>query len=245
MKQRRTVLVSGGSRGLGADIVARFLELGDAVATFSREPTERVRAWLAAPTLAGRFYYAALDARDRKGLSSFVKEVVRAFGTIDVLVNNAGVAREGVLALASDEDVDSVIDLNLKATIVLTRHVVRSMLLGSGGRIVNVSSIVGRSGYRGLTVYSATKASLEGFTRSLARELGSRGITVNAVAPGYLRTEMTTRLGGAQLRQIVSRTPLGRLGETADVVPAIVFLASDAAAFVTGQVLVVDGGVTC
>lgn len=244
MSTPRTVLVSGGSRGLGVEIVAHFLELGDRVATFSREPTERIRSWRSDPALAGRFHYAAIDALDQKAVAAFVKETCAALGTIDVLVNNAGVARDGLLALARDEDIDTVLDLNLKSTFSLTRHVVRAMLLGSGGRVINITSIVGRSGYRGLSVYSATKAALEGFTRALARELGSRGITVNAVAPGYLRTEMTSALAAGQLRQIVSRTPLGRLGESKDVVPTIAFLASDAASFITGQVFVVDGGIT-
>ena len=244
MTKPRVVLVSGGSRGLGAEIVAHFLALGDAVATFSREPTDRVRAWQNDPTVRGRFHYASVDATDPEQLSAFVKQLATSLGPVAVLVNNAGVARDGLLALARDEDIDAVLDLNLKATFLLTRQVVRSMLLAAGGKIINISSIVGRSGYRGLSVYSATKAALEGFTRSLARELGSRNITVNAIAPGYLRTEMTSELAGAQLRQIVARTPLGRLGESADVVPLIAFLASDSAAFITGQVFVVDGGIT-
>ena len=135
------------------------------------------------------------------------------WGGVDVLVNNAGVARDGVIALADDDDVDTVVDLNLKGTLQMTKLVVRRMLSGGHGHIVNVSSIVGLSGYRGLVVYSATKAALDGMTRALARELGSRGITVNSVAPGYLRTEMSHGLDEEQLEQIVRRTPAGRLGE--------------------------------
>ncbi|MGH7804770.1 MAG: SDR family NAD(P)-dependent oxidoreductase, partial [Candidatus Binatia bacterium] len=232
MSKPRTVVVSGGSRGLGAELVAYFLARGDAVATFSREPTDRIRAWQADAEIGSRFRYASVDAKDRVQLGEFVKDTLRALGSIDVLVNNAGIAREGVLALTSDRDVDTVVDVNLKATVFLTRHVVRAMLLQTGGRIVNISSIVGLSGYRGLSVYSATKAALDGFTRSLARELGSRGITVNSIAPGYLRTEMTGTMASSQLRQIISRTPLGRLGEASDVVPALEYLLSDGAAFV-------------
>jgi 3-oxoacyl-[acyl-carrier protein] reductase len=170
--------------------------------------------------------------------------VIAQWGRVDVLVNNAGVARDGILAMVPDDDVDTVIDLNLKGTIYVTRLVSRRMLARGRGHIVNVSSIVGRSGYRGLAVYSATKAALDGFTRSLARELGSRGIIVNGVAPGYLRTEMSHGLDEEQLGQIERRTPAGRLGEPADVARAVLFLTDPANTYLTGHILVVDGGLT-
>jgi 3-oxoacyl-[acyl-carrier protein] reductase len=154
------------------------------------------------------------------------------------------VARDGILGLFSDDDIDTVIDLNLKGTIYVTRLVSRRMLARGGGSIVNISSIVGRSGYRGLSVYSATKAALDGFTRAMARELGSRGITVNGVAPGYLRTEMSHGLDEDQLQQIVRRTPAGRLGEPDDVARAVQFLTDPRNSYITGHVLVVDGGLT-
>src|SRR5205823_908050 len=150
--------------------------------------------------------------------------VAERFGRIDVLVNNAGVAGDGVLPLVSDAAIDEVIDLNLRATIKVTRAASRRMLRQGSGRIINVSSIVGLSGYRGLSVYSATKAALDGLTRSLARELGARNITVNSVAPGYLRTEMSHGLDETQLVQITRRTPAGRLGEPQDVAAAVRFL---------------------
>jgi 3-oxoacyl-[acyl-carrier protein] reductase len=146
--------------------------------------------------------------------------------------------------LVQEDDVDTVIDLNLKASIEMTRLVVRRMLPRGAGRIVNVSSVIGLRGYRGLAVYAATKAGLDAMTRALARELGSRGITVNSVAPGYLRTEMSHGLDEAQLGQIERRTPLGRLGNPEDVAGAVQFLVSPEAAFITGHVLVVDGGLT-
>jgi 3-oxoacyl-[acyl-carrier protein] reductase len=238
----RVVLVTGGSRGLGAGLVSSFLDLGDNVATCSRSRTPEVDGWCAG--CADRFHYEAVDLADSSAAESLVDGVIGRFGSIDVLVNNAGIARDGVLALLTDDQIDDVIDVNLRATIHLTRVVARRMLLKRAGKIINISSIVGLSGYRGLSVYSATKAALDGFTRSLARELGSRSITVNSVAPGYLRTEMSHGLDDAQLAQIVRRTPAGRLGDPADVAAAVRFLASEEAGFITGQVLVVDGGLT-
>jgi 3-oxoacyl-[acyl-carrier protein] reductase len=243
-RAQRTVVVTGGSRGLGAGIVQSFLDSGDRVATCARTVTPEIERWQAGGS-ADRFLFVTADLADRADCERFVGDVVRRWGSIDVLVNNAGVARDGVLALFSDDDVDTVIDLNLRGTIHVTRLVVRRMLARGGGRIVNVSSIVGRSGYRGLAVYSATKAALDGMTRALARELGSRGITVNSVAPGYLRTEMSHGLENGQLEQIVRRTPAGRLGEPEDVARAVQFLTDPANDYITGHVLVLDGGLTC
>ncbi|CAN5671106.1 3-oxoacyl-[acyl-carrier-protein] reductase [soil metagenome] len=240
----RCVLITGGSRGLGAGLVRAFLDDGDRVATCSRTPTADTERWTADPALTDRFLHQALDLTDRDACGRFVRSVIDRFGGIDVLVNNAGVAPDGVLGLFSDEDTDTVIDLNLKATIHLTKLVTRKMLVQSSGRVINVSSIVGLSGYRGLSVYGATKAALDGFTRALGRELGSRGITVNSVAPGYLRTEMSHGLTEENLNQIARRTPVGRLGEPEDVAAAVRFLASPEAGFVNGHVLVVDGGLT-
>ncbi|MGH2795969.1 MAG: SDR family NAD(P)-dependent oxidoreductase [Actinomycetota bacterium] len=241
----RVVVVTGGSRGLGAGLVRSFLDLGDAVATCSRSSTEQTRAWAADEAIAQRFLFVpGVDLADRDAAQGFVGAVIERFDRIDVLVNNAGLARDGVLGTFSDDAVDEVVDLNLKGTIHMTKLVVRRMLRQGAGRIINVSSIVGLSGYRGLSVYGATKAAIDGFTRAMARELGSRGITVNAVAPGYLRTEMTHGLDEEQMGQIARRTPAGRLGEIEDITGVVRFLASDDAAFITGHVLVVDGGLT-
>lgn len=239
----RVVVVTGGSRGLGAGIVQSFLDSGDQVATCSRSSTPEVDAWSAAA--GDRFLFAPADLAKREDCQSFVKAVIDRWGHIDVLINNAGVARDGVLPMFADDDVDTVVDLNLKGTIEVTRLVVRRMLArGEKASIVNISSIVGLSGYRGLAVYSATKAALDGFTRALSRELGSRGITVNSIAPGYLRTEMSHGLDEDQLQQIVRRTPAGRLGEPADIARVAQFLTDPANDYLTGQVLVVDGGLT-
>jgi 3-oxoacyl-[acyl-carrier protein] reductase len=238
-------LVTGGSKGLGAGLVEAFLDAGYCVEACARSVTDAVRRWEDDPQCKERFHFTAADVSDPSQADRFVKEAAVRWGRIDTLVNNAGVAREGVIALFGDDPLDEVVDLNLKGTVYVTRAASRVMLSRRAGAIVNISSVVGLSGYRGLAVYGATKAALDGFTRGLARELGSRGITVNSVAPGYLRTEMSHGLDDDQLVQITRRTPLGRLGEPSDVARAVLFLADPANAYVTGQVLVVDGGLTC
>lgn len=243
-KMPRVVLISGGSRGLGAGLVDEFLGLGDRVVTFSRKSTERVAQWNADPNVKDRFHFSNVDATDREGCKKLVGEISERWGNVDVLVNNAGMAIDALLPILRDDDVDTLIELDLKSVIFLTKRVVRPMLLGNWGRIINISSVVGLRGYRGLSVYGAAKAGLDGFTRALAREVGVRGITVNSVAPGYLRTEMTHGLDEANMTQIVRRTPMGRLGEVEDVAALVAFLASDRAGFITGQTFVVDGGIT-
>jgi 3-oxoacyl-[acyl-carrier protein] reductase len=238
----RVVIITGGSRGLGAGIVQSYLDSGDLVATCSRSITPEVEKWQ--QELPDRFLFVPADLSRSADCETFVKAVIDRWDHVDVLINNAGVARDGILGMATDEDIDTVIDLNLKGTLYMSRLVSRRMLARRSGNIVNISSIVGRSGYRGLAVYSATKAAQEGMTRALARELGSRGIRVNAIAPGYLRTEMSHGLDEAQLQQIVRRTPAGRLGEPDDIARACQFLTDPRNDYLTGQVLVIDGGLT-
>ena len=240
----RVVIVTGGSRGLGAGIVQSYLDSGAFVATCARSRTAEVDKWLDDPATAERLLFREVDLSDRPATDGFVKDVIDRWGRVDVLVNNAGVARDGVLGLAADDDIDTVVDLNLKGTLYITKLVSRRMLARGAGHIVNISSIVGLSGYRGLAVYSATKAALDGLTRALARELGSRGIVVNSVAPGYLRTEMSHGLDEGQLAQIVRRTPAGRLGEARDIARVVQFLTAPENDYLTGQVIVVDGGLT-
>lgn len=242
---RRTVVITGGSRGLGATIAKSFLACTEYnVAVCSRSSSEFVESISQDPALQDRFLFQPVDLANRRCVYEFVRLVKERFGTLHILINNAGLAADGVLALQADEAIDRLIDVNLRGTIAITKSCVREMLINRWGRIVTITSIVGRSGFRGLSVYSMTKAGLDGFTRSLARELGDRGITVNSVAPGFLETEMTHGLSPAQKKQIARRTPIGRLGESQDVLDLVKFLCSDGAGFITGQSIVVDGGAT-
>lgn len=222
-------------------LVRGLVDEGYYVSTFSRSSTEFTRR------LNGheRFLFAEADVSDDSQTDQFVQTAVSEFGRPFALINCAGIARDGVLATMPPSQIDQLLSINLAGTLHLTRRVVRDMLLESrGGVILNVSSIIGLRGYRGLAAYAATKAGMDGMTRSLARELGGRNIRVNSVAPGYLTTEMTHGLDEQQQQQIVKRTPLGRLGTPADVLGPVLFLLSDAAQFITGQVLVIDGGIT-
>jgi len=239
-----TVVVSGVSRGLGAAVAEDFMTQRANVAGFSRRPSETVDR-LRSGRNGDRFYFAEADMLDRKSLKAFVRGAIDRFGTIDVLVNNAAVAYDHVLPLSQDKGIDDTIGVNLTNTIYLTRECLKPMFLRGSGSIVNVSSILGLRGYAGLSIYGATKAGLLGFTRSLAREMGRRGVRVNSVCPGYMESEMSAGLTAEQKQQIVGRTPLGRLATFDDVVPLIRFLAGEESRFITGQEFVVDGGISC
>jgi 3-oxoacyl-[acyl-carrier protein] reductase len=236
-------LVSGGSRGLGLGVVEALLESGRRVATFSRKPSSEIEA-LAAKH-GERLLFLAGDMGDFKGLRALVSKVEKEFGPIGGLVNNAGITHEALLIMQDDEAIHRVIDVDLKGTIFLTREAAKRMAVRRHGRIVNISSIVGIRGFSGVAPYSAAKAGMLGFTRSLARELGRRNITVNAVCPGYMETDLVKDMNQKQLQQIVRRTPMGRPGAVDDVVGAVRFFLSEEARFITGQTLTIDGGLTC
>jgi len=244
LSESQSILVSGGSRGLGRAIVERLLAAGHRVATFSRNPTPFVESLLAEADLGSRFLYEPLDVADADAVRSFVEKTHKVFGGLDALVNNAAVAHDIVLAMATEEQIDQMLNINLRAAIVLAKECSRLMLLGDGGTIINISSIVGGRGFSGLSVYSATKAGMIGLTRSLARELGPRNVVVNAIAPGYLETDLSQDISEEQRNQITRRTPLGRLGQTEDIVPWVEFLLSPPSRFMTGQVITIDGGAT-
>ncbi len=236
------IVVSGGSRGLGLALVRHLLAKGVNVATFARRETADIRELFAAHE--GRLLFSELDGQEPDGLEPFVAEVVRRFGRIHGLVNNAAVGQDQLLANLLPEQINTLLEINLRAPILLTRSVVRRMLLDhAGGRIVTVTSICGARGYAGLTIYSATKGALDAFTRSLAREVGSRNILVNAVAPGFFLSEISSVLSPEQVEVIRRRTPTERSVQVEDVLPLMdLLLFGDIN--LTGQVLVVDGGMS-
>jgi 3-oxoacyl-[acyl-carrier protein] reductase len=242
----RNVIVTGGSRGIGLEIVRTLSRAGYGVTAIARTPGEALPRLMCESESRGpgQVRFQASDLADIAAIPSLVKLVRQQSGPIYGLVNNAGLGTPGVLANMPDAQIERLVLLNVLSPLTLTRHVVRSMLAGGTGRIINISSIVATTGYPGLSVYSATKASLVGFTHSLAREVGSVGITVNAIAPGFIATEMTQDLTEGQRQQISRRSALRRLPETSDIADAVEYLLSDKARNITGTVLTVDAGST-
>lgn len=230
----KTALVTGASRGIGRAIAEELAAAGATVVVGYR--TGATEAEELAAAIGGRAVQA--DVSDADSARALVEEA----GDVDVLVNNAGLTRDGLLARMSDDDWRTVIDTNLSSVFYTCRAVTRPMMKKRAGAIVNVSSIVGIHGNWGQTNYAASKAGIIGFTKSLARELGSRGVRANVVAPGYVRTQLTDVLPEEATEAMLGQTPLGRLGDPADVAGAVRFLCSDAAAFITGDVMLVDGG---
>ena len=242
----RNVIVTGASRGLGLAITESLAASGYRVLAIARSSSGELQALstAAAQSGLGAVQFYPFDLLEIAAMPQFVRRLRKEAGPLYGLVNNAGLGTAGVLAMMRDEQIETLIRLNTLSPIVLTRHVVRSMMSERAGRIVNMSSIVATTGYQSLSVYSATKASLNGFTRALAREVGQLGITVNAVAPGFVATEMTREMDAKQREQIIRRSALRRLPEPADVAATVRFLLSDEARNITGTTLTVDAGNT-
>lgn len=242
----RSVIVTGGSRGLGLSIATRLTGSGFRVIAIARNETAELRAAAAESERTGRgeLHFRAFDLMDTKAIGALVTRLNKEFDPLYGLVNNAAIGTSGVLANMPDGQIAHLVQLNLLSPILFSKYVVRRMMSKSGGRIVNISSVVAATGYQGLSAYSATKAALVGFSRALAREVGPAGITVNAVAPGFADTEMTREIGDQAREKIMRRSPLGRLISADDVAGAVDFLMSDAAQSITGTTITVDAGNT-
>lgn len=240
-----TVLVTGGTRGIGRAIVEAFAEAGARVAFTYRSSTE------AAASLVERLEERGTDVLSLQGdvadfetAQSHVESVIDRWETLDVLVNNAGITRDGLMLRLKEEDWDAVLDTNLKGVFNFSKAAYRPMMRQRGGTIVNISSVVGTSGNAGQTNYAASKAGIIGFSKSLAKELGSRNVTVNVVAPGYVQTDMTDELDEERKKALLDAVPLARLAEPSEIADSVLFLASPAADYITGHVLHVNGGLS-
>ena len=235
----RTALVTGASRGIGKSIAGRLADDGFFVVGTSTTDSgvENIEGWL-----GDRGIGLMMRVEDSALVEASVQRIFERCGDVSVLINNAGITRDSLLVRMKDDEWDDVIETNLAGTFRLCKSVLRSMIKARWGRIVNVGSVVGRMGNPGQTNYAASKAGIEGFTRALAQEVGSRGITVNCVAPGFIDTDMTAALGDAQVDNLTATIPLGRIGSPRDVASAVSFLVSEDAGYITGETLHVNGG---
>jgi 3-oxoacyl-[acyl-carrier protein] reductase len=242
----QNVIVSGGSRGLGLAMVRALAAAGYRAIAIARSSNDELAAAIRTATAESRgaIEFRACDLSDLGRIAPLVRELRAAFGPLYGLINNAGLGTSGILSSMRDQDIERLIRLNTLSPILLSKYVVRSMMAQRDGRIINIASVVAFTGYSGLAVYSATKASLIGFTRSLAREVGQLGITVNALAPGFIATEMTHELSEAQRLQIAKRSALKRMAEPADVARSVEFLLGEGGRNITGTTLTIDAGNT-
>jgi 3-oxoacyl-[acyl-carrier protein] reductase len=240
------VVVTGGSRGIGLAIARRIAAAGYNVIAVARRESDELREAIREVVKqgAGALHFRAFDLSEIDAIPSFVKGLRDEFGAIYGLVNNAGIGTEGLLATMHNTEIEALVRLNITSPIVLTKYIARHMMVDGAGRIINISSIIATTGYNGLSVYGATKAAATGFTRSLAREVGKLGITVNAIAPGFVDTELTQSLSEDQRKRIAGRSALRRLPETDDVARMVEYLLGDGGRNITGSVLTIDAGNT-
>ena len=236
------VVVTGASKGLGLAICQQAAEQGYGVIAIARQLSDSFKALQQSyPELVN---FHAADLADLDALSDLCKHLIKQYGRPYALVNNAAAGHDGVLATMPNSAIDHLMRLNIQAPILMSKYLVRSMLLNRKGRIVNISSIIAKTGFNGLSVYAASKAAMEGFSHSLAREVGKAGITVNCVAPGYMQTDMTSSLQGEKLESVKRRSPLGKLATVDDAAAMVLYLLSDKASAITGTVMTVDAGST-
>lgn len=241
----RNVVVTGGSRGIGLAIARRLGAAGYGVIAVARRESEDLKAAAAeAASGPGAIRFKPFDLGEIDGIAAFAKSLRQQFGPVYGLVNNAGIGTEGVLATMHNSQIETLLRINVTSPIVLTKYIVRQMMADGAGRVVNISSIIGSTGYNGLSVYGATKAAAIGFTRSLAREVGKVGITVNAIAPGFIDTELTAGLAGEGRNKIAGRSALRRLADADDVARMVEFLLGDGGRNITGAVHTIDAGNT-
>ena len=239
----RNVLLTGGTRGLGLTIAGELAARGYRVIATGRQPSEALDELVQHASGEGEVAFMKLDLAE-DDLHDFIQEVTGTYGDLYGLVNNAALGIDGILATMHDSEIAQILDVNIKSTIILTKYASRSMLLHNEGRIVNISSIIANTGFKGLSVYAASKAALIGFTRSLAREMGSAGITVNAIAPGFMETDMTGAMAEDDLQAIIRRSPLKCLVTTDDVAGGVAWLLGPEAGRITGITLTIDAGST-
>ena len=241
----RNVLVTGGSRGIGLSIARRLAAAGYDVIAVARRESEQLQAAIAEfGASSSGISFRSFDLSATDDIPAFVKSLRDEFGPLYGLVNNAGLGTEGLLATMHNSQIEALVRLNVLSPVILTKYIVRHMMADGEGRIVNMSSIIASTGYHGLSVYGATKAAATGFTRSLAREVGKVGITVNAIAPGFISTELTKSLSDEQRNRIASRSALKRLPEQEDVAAMVEYLLGEGGRNVTGTVLTIDAGNT-
>jgi len=242
MLDGQVAIVTGASRGIGEAVCAALARANANVIGTSTSEKGAEGITKAIADVGGKGAGRVLDVRDAAQCAAFVEAVQSQYGAPAILVNNAGATRDNLLARMKDEEWDEIQATNLKSVFVLSRAVLRGMMKARGGRIVNITSVVGFTGNAGQTNYAAAKAGMVGFSKSLAREVGSRNITVNCVAPGFIETDMTRSLAEDQVRKLVENVPLGRLGRVEDIAQAVLFLCSPAAAYITGATIHVNGG---
>lgn len=241
--ENKIVLVTGAGRGIGASIAKRFASEGaEVIVNYSGNDEAAQKTVDEITATGGQAQKYKCSVNDSESVKVMIDEIIKKIGRIDILVNNAGITKDGLMLRMTDEDFDRVIDVNLKGTFNCTKYVSKYMLKQKSGKIINISSVVGLSGNAGQVNYSASKAGIIGITKSAAKELSSRGITVNAVAPGYVDTDMTKVLSDNIRNEILKNIPLQRMGNVEDISNCVAFLASEDASYITGQVISVDGG---